>query len=232
MEIHNLMEDVVDNILNDTLKEMKDICKCHQCWLDMKCYALNKLKPMYVVSSRGIIHSQNNKRSDSQIDIDVYSVVMEAINVVSKTRRHDETSIVEERIDFLKSYKDSFYFVFPSIIGRIIDSSTLTPVSGASVKLVCQSDMSPAVMINDRWANPLQIVKQMNGSFNFWPSPVKASKKGIQKTFDFIIQLDTEGYSVASKYFEITLVSIENSDIVLSTKNFYQLDDIYMVKDE
>ncbi len=35
MVIHNLMEDIVKETLEDILKEKKDICQCEQCKMDM-----------------------------------------------------------------------------------------------------------------------------------------------------------------------------------------------------
>ncbi|HOV14189.1 MAG TPA: late competence development ComFB family protein, partial [Spirochaetota bacterium] len=93
MDLHNLMEDVILQYLDEVLSLKKEeICKCEQCRLDMACYALNKIKPMYVVSSRGVIHTENKRRLNYQNEIDTYSIVTEAVDVVSKTRRHENSS--------------------------------------------------------------------------------------------------------------------------------------------
>jgi len=62
MEIHNTMEDVVLQYLDEIIELKQNICKCNNCRMDMACYALNKVKPMYVASARGIIHTENKKR--------------------------------------------------------------------------------------------------------------------------------------------------------------------------
>lgn len=88
MEIHNIMEDVVIQYLEEILSLKDNICKCNQCKKDMICFSLNRIKPMYVSSSRGIIHTEINKREELQDEIDIYATVSEAIDVVSKTIRH------------------------------------------------------------------------------------------------------------------------------------------------
>ena len=104
MNIHNTMEDIVLKYLNDILAEKEDTCTCEQCKLDMVSYALNRVRPMYVVSSRGIIHTENKKKKRIQEEIDVYSMVAEAIEVVSNARRHD-IDLKNKALEFQKYHE-------------------------------------------------------------------------------------------------------------------------------
>ena len=63
MDIHNLMEDIV----LDTVNELFDAkvqgassvwCTCRQCRMDVACFVLNRLKPEYVLSGRGGAYSE------------------------------------------------------------------------------------------------------------------------------------------------------------------------------
>ena len=62
MTIHNLMEDFVYNEVNKAFEAAKDknepwfTCNCMQCRLDTVCYVLNRIKPRYTASGRGMAH--------------------------------------------------------------------------------------------------------------------------------------------------------------------------------
>ena len=62
MTIHNLMEDFVYNEVNkvfDAAKEKNEpwfTCNCMQCRLDTVCFVLNRIKPRYTASGRGMAH--------------------------------------------------------------------------------------------------------------------------------------------------------------------------------
>ncbi|HRZ64078.1 MAG TPA: late competence development ComFB family protein, partial [Spirochaetia bacterium] len=63
MEIRNLMEDAVKAVVDELFElEAKDqrlgYCLCDQCRLDVACYVLNRIKPEYIVSSRGLAYSE------------------------------------------------------------------------------------------------------------------------------------------------------------------------------
>ncbi|HBD95501.1 MAG: hypothetical protein A2015_08035 [Spirochaetes bacterium GWF1_31_7] len=228
MDVHNIVEDLVKRFLNDILNEKKDICKCEQCRLDMACYILNKTKPMYVVSSRGIIHSENNKRESNQADIDILSLVKEAVDVISRTPRHTDDSIEEQQLIQSSTPQDKHIFVFPAIVGRIIDSDTLNPISNATVFLYQSNSEIPVTMFNHRWENPIQLLPKMDGTFSFWPKPEKATNNGIQKSFQMNIEIKWNNNSSLRKFFEITSISSENSGEVNLSDRVYRLDDIYV----
>lgn len=85
-QVVNLMEEIVENTLEEVLKEM-DVCKCEQCKCDMYALTLNKLKPMYAVTVQGKALFNVNKVSQ-QGKADVLSTVIQAINVVSTNKKH------------------------------------------------------------------------------------------------------------------------------------------------
>lgn len=229
MRIHNTMEDVVLHYLEVVLNEKKDVCACDQCKLDMACYALNKIRPMYVVSSRGIIHSENEKRENNQKDIDVMSVVVEAVNVVSKTRRHDEDRVVSLGETNLP---EGIFFSFPGIIGRIMHSDTLEPATDVEVTLNFETGDEPVKMFNHNWTNPVKLVTQMDGTFTFWPYPIEAGKAGIQKDFQLNLKVVKKGYSTIRKFFEVRVVSGTEISAFTIENNVYHLDNIYLYKEE
>lgn len=232
VDVHNLIEDVIRKALDELLLEKGGICKCERCKLDMVCYSLNKAKPMYVVSSRGVIHVQNRKREDIQEEIDIYSIVKEAIEAVSHTPRHGKElrNFSVEGNPYREEYQN--LFSFPVVIGRILDGNSLSVITEAEATLCCEANIR-IKMANERWSNPAKLVKQMDGSFSFWPAPIPADKPGIQKSFNFYLEIKKEGYETMCKYFEITSVSVENREELAELNcNFYNIQDVCIFKED
>jgi len=221
------MEDIVKEILEDILKDKKDICQCEQCKMDMVCFALNKILPKYVVSSRGIIHTEKNRISESQSYADVYSIVMEAINTVSNTKRHEENKIISIETPLEKEYSEKkYYFNFPQIVGKVIDSLTLAPISDAKIEL-CYTDNKIVEMFNKTWDNPIELIDKMEGIFTFWPAPLQTEKLE-DKDFDFILKIYKKGYENLTKSFSIKIKSKNEINKVIKKENIFYLPDIYL----
>jgi competence protein ComFB len=235
MELHNIMEDVVSDYLEEVLSHKKDICSCTQCKTDMACYTLNKVQPMYVVSSRGIIHSENKRRLNFQDDIDIFSIVLEAVEVISKTKRHDINFKIPE-IDIITEFNEGndellrskFFFNFPQIVGRVLDSATLGPLFDVEVVLNHNISDENIKMFNDNWKNPLTLVPQMEGVFSFWPAPMLGEKEGIQKDIQLNISIKKKGYEEIRRYFEIRSISTNELTKIIKKGKIYRLDDIYL----
>ncbi len=233
MDLHNLIEDVVLQYLNEILSlKNEDVCKCEQCRLDMACYALNKISPVYVASSRGVVHKESKKRLNFQNDIDIYSIVAEAVNVVSKTKRHvdlDSETQAEEGRDNLdcRLLKGKFFFNFPQIVGKVIDSETLLPVEDCKVILNYDTGDDVVSMFNERWKNPLNLVSQMQGIFSFWVMPIISDGDNIEKKFRFNIKIQKDGFETIRKSFEIKVASSEILNRYISDNNFY-IEDIFL----
>ena len=87
--IVNYVEQVVDKVLPELLKDYDDICKCETCLEDMKAYALNNIKPLYFVREKGKLYSRINE-SLVQFNADVQRVVIQAIERVSANPKHDK----------------------------------------------------------------------------------------------------------------------------------------------
>ena len=81
------MEDIVEEVLKDYLKNREDICKCNRCMMDMKAYVLNKVPAHYVVSDRGYLHWKLDEMK-TQFNVDNLSVVVEAAEKINNNKRH------------------------------------------------------------------------------------------------------------------------------------------------
>ena len=63
------------------------ICKCQECILDIVAFALNKLKPGYRSSFKGVIYAQS--LYDGEYKSEVEKAIQEAIDVVKKYPSHE-----------------------------------------------------------------------------------------------------------------------------------------------
>lgn len=85
--IKNYMETIIDNILPEVLDKSENICKCEVCIEDIKARALNNLKPLYVVTEKGIVYTKVNELR-TQFMTDALKELLQAIEIVSKHPRH------------------------------------------------------------------------------------------------------------------------------------------------
>ena len=86
-QLKNYMEHLVEETVENYLKDKEDICKCPRCKMDIKAYALNKLPPHYIVSDRGYLHWKMDEMR-TQFNVDVLKAVVEGVEKVSKNKRH------------------------------------------------------------------------------------------------------------------------------------------------
>jgi len=231
--LHNTMEDIVLFCLEDVLKEKNDICKCDQCRLDMACYILNKVQPRYVLSSRGIVHYEKNKIKDNQEYIDIYTLAMEAIQVVSQTMRHNKKDINKDKAgnkiqNTSPDKNGSYYYNFPQIVGRVIDSDNLEPICDAKVTLHNGDTNDKIAMFNVNWQNPALINDQMDGFFSFWPVSIPTDDKNKKTAFVMFVTLEKEGYETMCKSFEIESESTPNLDETINKEQVFRLNEIYL----
>ena len=92
MEIRNLMEDAVLAAVGELFSlEEKDqrlgYCTCGQCRLDVACYVLNRIKPEYIVSSRGMAYSERDFQAKLQRQADIISLAKEGWALVTHRPR-------------------------------------------------------------------------------------------------------------------------------------------------
>ncbi|MGO1469746.1 MAG: late competence development ComFB family protein [Tissierella sp.] len=85
--LKNYMEIVVEDVLPDLIKEHKLKCDCQICIEDIKAITLNNLKPMYIVSHKGIVYSKLNELNN-QFNADTVRGIMDAIKKVEENPRH------------------------------------------------------------------------------------------------------------------------------------------------
>lgn len=88
-KLRNYSEELVDQLLPKTLQSYNNICKCDKCILDIKAYALNSIKPKYVVTDQGEIYTRVLNEINKQEIINIVESIMKAIEIVSKNPKHE-----------------------------------------------------------------------------------------------------------------------------------------------
>ncbi|AIS52356.1 late competence development protein ComFB [Thermoanaerobacter kivui] len=86
MHLKNYMEDAVDQMMDEVLKDL-DVCKCDRCRMDIKALALNNLPPKYVVSEEGELYVKTNELV-RQFEVDIIKAITMAAIKVNNNKRH------------------------------------------------------------------------------------------------------------------------------------------------
>ncbi len=227
MKIHNILEEQiiarVKTICND--KDIQNApwfsCDSEHCRLDITAYVLNRIQPRYVVSERGIAHAVAD--AEYQLDADVDFLIIEAIKKVSTVRRsfHSKDFLADEDIDELASA-----FNFPIFYGSVFDGNTFQPISIGSVTL--KYDNQVLEMLDETWYNPYHLHTRTKGSYTFWPKSIQSEHYDEEKTFNFLIEAESENYEKTRYAFSYNLVSTKQQDSTPDATNKFKVEDIYL----
>lgn len=85
-DLKNHMEMIVKEELDLYLKDIKNVCKCELCKLDMLAYILNKLPAHYIVTESGYIYTKLDEMR-TQFKVDILRYTMQAVKKVSENKR-------------------------------------------------------------------------------------------------------------------------------------------------
>jgi competence protein ComFB len=226
MEIHNLMEDLVLDTVNELFdtKEKGSAgswCTCGQCRQDVACFVLNRLKPEYVVSGRGVAYVEQDYGEKLQKIADVVSMVREGWSKVNASKRpnHPHTTSEDEQIRI-----DGPVFNVPPIMGRLFNGSNFEPISNISIMLYDGETLVP--MMDSNWQNPCTIVEHTAGTFIFWPRPVLCAKPGETRVFSYEIRAGIPGFEDLNHFIEIETVSAPTACLQFSMHAVHHLSDL------
>jgi len=226
MDIHNTNEDIVFTIVQTIFNEIQKgnnpegFCLCDHCRKDTMCFALNRIQPHYIASNRGITRLEQDSIKRQQNEADITTLVYKGLRLVNHNLRptdHEGTSI--ENAFFNKSVFD-----IPTIVGRIFNGETFTPVTDITIELKCDGELVP--MRNINWQNPYKIFSSTPGAFTFWPAPVPIDSPDINKVFKYSIRVDSPDYEPFNHFFTIPAVSVILTPY--SINHTYKLPDLYL----
>jgi competence protein ComFB len=228
MEIHNISEDIVLTTVQTIFNSLQEkgnaenLCLCNQCKLDTICYVLSRIEPHYIVSNRGISRIEQDWANRQQKEADVAALVYKGMRQVNHNLRptslHDQTETDKVSSDPA--------FDIPTVIGRLFDGNTFSPLVGVSVELRCGSEIAP--MRNSNWQNPFTLCEHTPGSYSFWPAPIPAEALDVHKVIAYSLKVESPQYETLIHYFKIPSVSsipVPHSSLVDST---FKLPDLYL----
>ena len=225
MNLHNIMEEEVIKKVEESYSDEKiigtysNICSCEQCKLDTTAYVLNRIKPRYIISERGIVHAVAEQ--GSQLDADIKILIIEAMQKVHNLRRSSHTKTKKTT-----NFTHETVFNFPIFSGLVLDGSTFEPIKNAVVTLKIENDI--VGMFDNTWQNPYKITDATNGTFAFWAESVTAKTVNQTKEFYFSVIVEAENYETTRYAFSLEVISEELQNIVPQTASRYKLDDLYL----
>ena len=224
--ISNLMENLVQKKVNELYDHVKSqnsswlTCDCENCRSDAICYVLNRIKPCYVVSGRGLTHSKNIL-NDSQVSADIDRIALEGMKLVSAAKRpyHAEKGPADDE-------NPTPYFNFPTFTGTVFDGSTFEPFADAQVTL--KLDDRLAKMADPSWSNPCITFKANNGNFSFHVDSIQADKAKENFVFDFIIEVYAPDYEPVQYAFSVPLISDSEKKTDLNSTYSLKIQDMFL----
>lgn len=217
MNVHNIMEDVVEKHVNNLYTEAKKdnlswlTCDCENCRLDTISYVLNRIKPKYVVSGRGVNHSLDNWENHQSM-ADIEELAMQGMRIVNSTKRPFHSA---DRTDCIVQKVAEPTYNFPIITGTVLDGGNFEPV--ADGKVLLKFNGKEAEMVDKTWTNPYITCKSTNGSYTFWIKSIPAKKAGLNKIFNMTLEVTAEGYDSVIYNFELPIISDEKARTELNS---------------
>lgn len=228
MEIRNLMEDSVKAVVDELFESERNVpklgyCTCDQCRLDVACYVLNRVKPEYIVSSRGLAYSEKEGLDKVQRRADVISLVKEGWGKVTHSPRNtsDHTGARSSGEEV-----SGPAYNFPTLMGRVFDGRTFAPLGEGSVRLLVSGD--EAHMVDPNWQNPFVLAGATGGTYIFWPKPIPASGGDDRRSFVFEISVEVPGFDPLSHFIELELSPDKAERLDFSLQRVYKIPDLYL----
>jgi competence protein ComFB len=229
MDLHNTVEDIVIARVDEIFKALdekgdKKFCTCNQCKLDVICYALNRLRPHYIVSHKGASRARRDSFEHQQQAADVAAIIHEGLQRVNHNQRPNFShKTAEDGLD-----PDGRYPVFniPTIMGRIFNGNDFSPVSGVDVELIWNGKL--VSMKDGNWHNPCHMVSNAEGTFSFWPTAVRASKLDEHSVISYTLRVTSPEFEPLSHFFKIPVISETQTAASFSLDRTYKLPDLYM----
>ena len=229
MGFHNINEEIVTNKVNDIFDFIEKngnpekVCACQLCRIDVICYTLNRIKPLYVVSSRGFARIEQDSLEKQQKEVDIVALIYDGIRLIQQRRRPNSDHSHGSAFWVLS---DEPSFRIPVISGRILNGLNFAPMEDIEVMLLHHGEQ--VEMLDDNWRNPYNLVNNTVGVFTFLPKPIKADVEGIQMRLSFAVKSTKDGFDELYHSFEVALTSEKHNNHMSSAENIIRLPDLYM----
>jgi len=230
LTFHNIVEDKVISRLDEIFKTIEEdgynekYCTCHQCRLDTICYALNRLRPQYIVSHRGASRANWEGSERQQQIADITTVIYDGLKQVNHNQRPNFPHKAED--DGSSENQNRPVFNIPTIMGRLFSGENFAPIPEAVVELLWNKEL---VDMKDRnWQNPYHLVPNAEGTFSFWPAPAVTTKIGKHRSFEYTLRIAAPDYDTMEHFFKIPVISEVHAELSFTLERTFKLPDLYL----
>lgn len=215
MYLINLMEDLVSKLADSYLKE-KNIPVDSNMRMDIIVYTLNRIKPSYVRSARGFLHTVANNE-DVQINADIFSILSDACDVV---KRRSENILLDT---LPKISEEAYYLVYPSLLGNVFYTDTFLKINEALIHVYFKGNLLKGYGSN--FPNPAVVSKNVPGKFMLCFTPDMVEDDSAREvTLDVVVECDGKEINRSSVVFNILPSFYRVEDIPLFSVE--EIDDI------
>lgn len=229
MIIKNTAEDLVIHAVDEILKDIKDPSWQSPFYRnDLICYVLNRVQPMYVTSSRGVIHQEIDIEKDVQKQVDLFSLVAEGIRTISSRRKSEGD---KEDYQEFESSTEEFYFNFPYFIGKVVSTVNWDGIPDVVVTLKhkVENEFTSTEMVNSQWTNPHIITDTTKGYYTFFPKPIiDTNRVSTNKPFEFKVLYEHPRFELIERYFHIEIASEKMIYHGFRKGNSFRLEDVFI----
>ncbi|MDR3161951.1 MAG: late competence development ComFB family protein [Spirochaetaceae bacterium] len=232
MEVHNIIEDVVFAAIRDIYDSLnkednpRHICTCNQCRFDTACFVLNRTKPHYVISNRGVVRVEQSSIERQQLEADVTALIYEGMKRVSHNQRPYSSHTEYSPFEPSGAPADTPVFNIPTIVGRLFNGINFEPMTDIVVELYQNGKL--VEMKDKNWQNPYTVVRNIEGAYAFWPEPVPAEKENIHRLFEYNLKIEVPGFERLAHVFQIPITSESTLARSYSMNRTFKIQDLYM----
>ena len=230
MELHNTAEDIVLSMVAEIFESIEKkgnpekYCLCDQCRMDTACYALNRTRPHYILSSRGVARVEQENISRQQLQADVASLIYDGIQRVNHNQRPNFSHQSKADTGVVNAKAPAFNI--PTIVGRLFNGLNFSPIAGVKVELYQNGEL--VSMKDNNWQNPYLLVSNTEGTFTFWPEPVPSGEAEVHQVFEFSIRVESTEFETLNHFFKIPVMSEVETAATFSMVRTFRLPDLYM----
>jgi competence protein ComFB len=82
--------------------------------------------------------------------------------------------------------------------------------------------------MKENWQNPYTLVKNLEGTFTFWPESIPAEQENIRRTFKYTIEIKAPGMESLHHFFQIPVTSESKSIRSYSMNRMFKCQDLYV----
>jgi len=201
-------------------------CTCDLCRLDIVCYTLNRVRPHYIASNRGVSRAQKESFEWQQQVADITALIHEGFRLVKHNQRPNTVHLPHGNGSKPSAVQGLPVFNIPAITGRLFDGNNFAPISDVFIELLSDGEFVP--MKDANWQNPYHLVAQTEGGFSFWPEEQEASNADEAQSFEYTLRVTAPGYETLNHFFKITVTSETQTAAVYTMKRTFKLPNLYM----